>query len=47
VAPLLGFHKTFPHLRAVLPRDLPLLQIGINQNWKKEIKILRRQGALG
>jgi len=47
VAPLLGFHKTFDQLCAVLPKDLPLLQIGINQNWKKEIKILRRKGALG
>jgi len=47
VAPLLAFHRTFDRLLAALPRSLPLMQIGINQSWKREIKILRRKGGLG
>jgi len=47
VAPLFLFHKTMGRLLATLPQTLPLLQIGINQGWKKEIKVLRRRGALG
>jgi hypothetical protein len=47
VAPLLSFHRSLSRMAAVLPPTLPLLQIGINQSWKKEIKILRRKGALG
>ncbi|HLQ78983.1 MAG TPA: hypothetical protein VK210_16610 [Terriglobia bacterium] len=47
VAPLLAFHKSLNRLVANLPRNLPLLQIGINQSWKREIKILRRKGSLG
>jgi hypothetical protein len=46
VAPLLSFHKTFDRLVTALPRKLPLVQVGINQTWKREIKILRRQGTL-
>jgi len=30
----------------VLPPALPLLQVGLNQTWKREIKVLRRKGAL-
>jgi hypothetical protein len=47
VAPLLSFHRTLDRLTAFLPRELPLMQIGINQTWKREIKVLRRKGALG
>jgi len=47
VAPLLSFHKGLDRLLAILPPTLPLLQIGINQTWKREIKVLRRKGALG
>jgi hypothetical protein len=47
VAPLLSFHRTLDRFTAFLPRELPMLQIGINQSWKKEIKVLRRKGALG
>jgi hypothetical protein len=47
VAPLLAFHRTLDTLVAELPRDLPWTQIGINQSWKREIKILRRKGTLG
>ena len=47
VAPLLEFHKTLEGLVGVLPRNVPLMQIGINQSWKREIKILRRKGTLG
>jgi hypothetical protein len=46
VAPLLAYHKTSRMLTGLLPPELPLLQIGINQAWKKEIKILRRQGMV-
>jgi hypothetical protein len=47
VAPLLSFHKGLDRLLAILPPTLPLLQVGINQTWKREIKVLRRKGALG
>jgi len=47
VAPLLAFHKTLPQVISVFPEEVPLVQIGLNQTWKKEIKILRRQGLLG
>ena len=30
----------------MLPENLPLMEIGINQTWKKQIKILRRQGMV-
>jgi hypothetical protein len=46
VAPLLAFHKTFDRLTALLPETVPLMQIGIHQSWKREIKILRRKGLL-
>jgi len=47
VAPLLSFHRTLDRLAAFLPRELPVMQIGINQTWKRDIKVLRRKGALG
>jgi hypothetical protein len=47
VAPLLLFHKTMGRLLALLPATLPLIQIGVNQAWKRKIKILRRKGPLG
>jgi hypothetical protein len=46
VAPLLGYHKTAGRLLAAFPREVPLLEIGINQTWKREIKVLRRKGML-
>jgi hypothetical protein len=46
VAPLLAFHKTAGRLIATLPAELPLLEIGINQTWKWEIKVLHRKGML-
>ena len=47
VAPLLAFHRSLDGLLELLPRNLPFMQIGINQSWKREIKILRRKGTLG
>jgi hypothetical protein len=47
VAPLLSFHRSLERLLGILPLTLPLLQVGINQSWKREIKVLRRKGALG
>ena len=44
VSPLLAYHKTLEQLIAVFPDDVPLMELGINQAWKKEIKILRRRG---
>ena len=46
VAPLLAYHKTAGRLIAALPAEVPLTEVGINQTWKKEIKILRRRGAV-
>jgi hypothetical protein len=46
VAPLLAFHRTLDRLVESLPRALPLMKIGINQGWKKEIKVLRRTGLV-
>ena len=47
VAPLLAFHRTFDRLTALFPDETELMQIGIHQAWKREIKILRRKGLLG
>jgi hypothetical protein len=47
VAPLLAFHRSLDGLLEMLPRNLPFMQIGINQSWKRQIKILRRKGTLG
>jgi hypothetical protein len=44
VAPLLAYHKTSSRMIALLPADVPLIEIGINQLWKKQIKVLRRKG---
>jgi len=46
VAPLLEYHKTSGRLIGALPNEVPLLEIGINQTWKQEIKVLRRKGML-
>ena len=46
VAPLLAYHKTSPFLTGWLPGGLPLLEIGINQTWKRGIKVLRRRGMV-
>ena len=44
VAPLLAYHKTASRLISTLPAEIPLIEIGINQAWKREIKVLRRKG---
>ncbi len=46
VAPLLAFHRTLNLLVGALPDALPLMEVGINQSWKREIKILRRRGLV-
>ena len=46
VAPLLSYHKTARRMISMLPKDLSLIEIGINQTWKNEINILRRQGMV-
>ena len=46
VAPLLMYHKTSRQLIDALPADVPLMEIGLNQTWMKEIKVLRRQGMV-
>ncbi len=46
VAPLLTFHRTLDQLLSVIPETVPILRIGLNQTWKKEIKILRRHGIV-
>jgi hypothetical protein len=46
VAPLLSYHKTSRRLLDALPEDVPLLEIGINQSWKRQIKVLRRKGMV-
>ena len=46
VAPLLAYHKTAGRIIAMLPEEVPLTEIGINETWKKEIKVLRRKATL-
>ena len=46
VAPLLAYHKSAGRLIAAIPSEVPLMEIGINQTWKQEIKILRRKGMV-
>ncbi len=47
VAPQLSFHRTIGRLTSFFPREVPMMQIGINQAWKRGIKVLHRKGALG
>ena len=47
VAPLLTYHKTVGRVMGALPAEAPLIEIGINQSWKRQIKVLRRRGMLG
>jgi hypothetical protein len=44
VAPLLAYHKSLDRLVSALPESVPLMEIGINQDWKRNLKILRRRG---
>ena len=46
VAPLLAYHRTLGRMIEILPRQVPLMEIGINQAWKRQIKILRRRGVV-
>jgi hypothetical protein len=46
VAPLLAYHKTASRMISMFPPDLPLMEIGINQAWKRQIKVLRRKGMV-
>jgi hypothetical protein len=47
VAPLLTYHRSVDRLISVLPDSVPLLQLGINQGWRRGVKILRRRGMVG
>jgi hypothetical protein len=44
IAPLLSYHRVLARLVPALPPSLPLVEIGINQDWKRHLKILRRRG---
>jgi hypothetical protein len=46
IAPLLSYHKTSRQFVELLPPQVPVMEIGINQSWKREIKVLRRKGTL-
>jgi hypothetical protein len=46
VAPLLAYHKTAGRMIANLPADVPLMEIGLSQSWKRQIKVLRRKGMV-
>jgi hypothetical protein len=46
VAPLLAYHRTAGRMIAHLPADVPLMEIGIIQAWKRQIKLLRRKGMV-
>jgi len=47
VAPLLAYHRTAHRLISFFPDEVPVTEIGINQRWKGQIRILRRRGMLG
>jgi hypothetical protein len=44
VAPLLSYHKATGQLLPFLPTEVPVMEIGINQTWKRQIQVLRRKG---
>jgi hypothetical protein len=46
VAPLLSFHRTFDRMVAHFPHNAPILQIGIAESWKRDIRVLRRKGPV-
>jgi hypothetical protein len=41
VAPLFRFHKTFETVVRSLRREVEVTKVGINLNWKRELKVLR------
>lgn len=45
VAPLLAYHRTFDRLIAEFPARIPLQVLGISENWRRGIKVLRRAGG--
>jgi hypothetical protein len=45
VAPLFRFHKTFPLLAKTISPRVPVWRIGVNDNWRRGIKVLRRETA--
>jgi len=46
VAPLLAYHKSSSRMISALPAEVPLMEIGISQSWKRQIKVLRRKGMV-
>jgi hypothetical protein len=46
-APLLAFHRTFDRMMEFIPPEVPWMQVGLDRAWKKEIRVLRRKGAVG
>ena len=43
VAPLFRFHKTFPLLARCIGSHVPVWRIGLNDNWRAGIRVLRRE----
>ena len=43
IAPLLAFHRTQSRLLDTFPSDVPVMEVGVNQLWKKNLKVLRRR----
>jgi hypothetical protein len=46
VAPLLAYHRSSSRMIAALPAEVPVMEIGISQSWKRQIKVLRRKGMV-
>ena len=42
-APLLSYHRAAGRLMNFLPEATPVMEIGLNQTWKRQIQVLRRK----
>ncbi|HSR50483.1 MAG TPA: hypothetical protein VLV83_06615 [Acidobacteriota bacterium] len=42
VAPLFEFHRLLPLLRGYLTREVEILCVGLNQDWRRRLRIVRR-----
>ena len=42
VCPLFEFHKTMPIIRRYLKQETTVQCVGVNADWKKELRVLRR-----
>jgi hypothetical protein len=46
VCPQFRYHNSFPLLTGQIERAVPLVQVGINENWREGIRVVARRASL-